>query len=700
MGRVRTRGLLRGGPPSLRQRPADIVGVVGADDLVWLAVPPAAGLVMAATIWLAPLLARLVRPAPSWKPFPAAVQAGLIRPEPVEQTRFLVAATAPFVVIALWLALRRWHRWRLRSSLLATGYVVAVQVVIAAVVAACWVSQRSAHEWFADKTLLVGAGLGAGLLALAWKGWIVPKSIVGAAGRGRRLVGLGIATLFTAVWLLPAVYRTPTATLIPARLGVLFQIQFVQDEFASVLNGRTPMVDFGAQYAKLLPFLVAPVLAVLGPSVGVTTGVLAGLGLLGLIAVYGTFVVLTEDPVSALVLYIPFLALSLFTLTYIGAERINLATLAGVIPIRVLGPFVLGWLCSRQLRKGSDRARIALFMAAGLVAINNTEYGAASFVALGLALWCGHDGRSSGWGRARRLSAQAVAGAVLSGVAVCALTLLRSRSLPNLANLSNVTRVFAVEGFGMEPIQPTLGLHIIIYLTFVVALAMGVMGAVGSDDASPQARVLRGLLAYSGLLGLGAGTYWVGRSDPLALFGMFPTWGLSLAVLCWALLRQAAARPTMAPATVARWALPAAGILLAFGLMMTVVVQIPSPAAQLRRLTAEGPEIPQYAERVRFIAGRTTRGEPVAILASAGHLLARDAGVQDVSPYASEASIVFYEQMDLLLGTMSRSGASKAFVEPTWSEISAYLAQKGYRTFATDEASGLTVWQRALGGPG
>lgn len=114
---------------------------------------------------------------------------------------------------------------------------------------------------------------------------------------------------------------------------------------------------------------------------GVTTGVLAILGLLGLLAVFGIFVVLTEDPLAALALYVPFLATTLLTPVYIGDERINLATLFGVVPIRVLGPFVLGWLCARQLRKGTDTARVALFAGAGLVAVNNTEYGATSVVA-------------------------------------------------------------------------------------------------------------------------------------------------------------------------------------------------------------------------------------------------------------------------------------------------------------------------------
>jgi len=692
MGRLRT-SVLQGGPPVDPADGSDAEGDSVHDDLIWLALPAAAGLVVAAMIWLAPPFGRLVHPAPSWKPFPTAVQAGLIRPEPVEHTRFLLAVVAPFLVVALWLALHRRLRRRGRTARVASWFVLLVHMAIAALLVACWIAQKRAHEWFADTTLLVATAIGFALYAMAWRGWIVPARPA-AGGRGRRLLGLGIAFVLTGYWLLSAVYRTPTAVNMPNASGELLQIQFVQDEFVSVLNGRNPLVDFSAQYAKLLPFATAPVLAVLSPSVGTTTCLLAALGLLGLLAAYGMFVVLTEDALAALVLYVPFLALTLFTLASIGDERTTLATLFGVVPIRVLGPFVLGWLCARQQRRDGESARVLLFTGAGLVAINNTEYGAASFVALGFALWCAHDERSLGWPRARRLLGQAFLGAAISVVGVSLLALVRSGSLPDVANLSNLTRVFAVEGFGMEPIRPTLGLHIVIYLTFVASLITGIVGATRSDHMSPQARVQHGLLIYSGLLGLGAGAYWAGRSDPLALFGMFPTWGLSVAILCWAVLRGAAARPQMSHGSLVRWALPTTGVLVTFGLMVTVVVQVPSPASQLRRFTADGPAIPQYAGRVQFIAARTLPGEPVAILAPAGHLMARDAGIVDVSPYASEASIAFYEQMDLLLGIMRRNGATKLFVGPTWPETSAYLAEKHYVTVTREPAVGLTEWEQ------
>lgn len=249
----------------------------------------------------------------------------------------------------------------------------------------------------------------------------------------------------------------------------------------------------------------------------------------------------------------------------------------------------------------------------------------------------------------------------------------------------------------MQPIRPILGLHVVIYLTFVVSLVAGVVDVIRSEDFSPRARILRGLLVYSGLFGLGAGAYWVGRSDPVALFGMFPTWGLSVAILCGAVLRVAATRPPMEPATLA----PArvAGNRCPARLRAHDHRCGSDSFPRLAGATVHwrGSRHPPYAARVQFISDRTVREEPVAILAPVGHLLARDAGVLNVSPYAFEASIVFYEQMDLLLGIIRKSGATKVFVGPTWAETSAYLAEKGFVAIASDAASELTAWQQSPG---
>lgn len=666
----------------------------GDDQALWLAILPTAGILVAALLWLVPPLARLAYPAPSWRPYPSAVQLGLIRPEGTEQTRYLLATTAPIILVGMWLLLRRLRPGRLPQGV-SKVVVVAVEVTAAVLGIACWAAQKRAYHWFDDTTLAVAAVVAATLVAASYRGWLAPSSAVGVRRRLRDVGAAAIAVVVTAYWLLPAVYNTTNAVTV-ARLGQLRQIEFLQDELASVLGGRTPMVNFASQYSKLLPFVAAPIFGVLSPSIGVTTAFLAFLGILAFLAVYGIFVVLTEDRMTALILYLPFLALSLYTLLTTGDERFNLSTLFGVVPIRVLGPFVLGWLCARQLRGGIGRGGVLLFAGAGLVAINNTEFGAAAFLALGLALWCGHDGRCGGWARARRLTIDAVIGGTIAVAAVCALTLVRSGSLPDPGYVVNLTRVFAVEGFGMEPIRPNLGLHILIYVTFVAAIVAGVTGGVASEDFSPRARVLRGLLAYSGLLGLGAGAYWVGRSVPSALFGMFPTWALAVAVLCWAVLRGVAARAgTPLLGQQVRRVLPAAGILLGFGLMVTVLAQVPTPASQLRRFRADGLAVPQYEARVKFIAAGSPRGEHVAILAPVGHLLARDTGVVNVSPYADETSIAFYEQMDLLLDGMRKSGVRTVYVAPTWPETSSYLAEKGFVAGLLDTASGLTRWTRS-----
>ena len=46
-------------------------------------------------------------------------------------------------------------------------------------------------------------------------------------------------------------------------------------------------------------------------------------------------------------------------------------------------------------------------------------------------------------------------------------------------------------------------------------------------------RTLTGMLAYAGLFGFATGGYFVGRSVPWQLWGLFPAWGFALSLLGW-----------------------------------------------------------------------------------------------------------------------------------------------------------------------
>jgi hypothetical protein len=63
---------------------------------------------------------------------------------------------------------------------------------------------------------------------------------------------------------------------------------------------------------------------------------------------------------------------------------------------------------------------------------------------------------------------------------------------------------------GSGPTMPLLGLHVAIYLTYVAAIGTATVRAVRGEDG----RLLTGLLAWSGVFGLGVGAYFAGRSTP------------------------------------------------------------------------------------------------------------------------------------------------------------------------------------------
>lgn len=697
---VRAEPGLRPAPQAPRR--ARTKAPVAPAHLAWLAVVPV-GLVSLVLLVVAPALGGAVLPDPSWTAFPSVNALWPVRPEPGDQMSYLVSLAAPVVVIVLvalgWKQVRGCRRRRRLEAV-----VIGVQVAGLALAVTCWVLQRSSYRWFSGGSLVVAILMACGLLLLArGRGlWARPRRV----SNRRRLHGwlaLGTVVVVSGVWLLPSVYLDSNVA--GGHEHVRLHLQFTFDEFLSAINGRTPTVDFVPQYSRVLPFLVAPVLEVFGSTVGVFTWTMWALSLIAVVAVYLMFRVVTGGPVAALVPWAPFVGMTMFTLQRTGAERVYLPNYYGLVPLRVVGPFVVAWLCAVQLRKPRRGGGLALFLLSGLVALNNPEFGVPCFVGVVAALWCGHDGSLPGWRRARMLLAQAAVGFVAALALVSLYTLLRTSSLPRWSYFNHFARIFAVEGFAMLP-MPLFGLHVVIYLTFFAAL----LGALtqGISAQGHRDRALIGMLAYSGVLGLGALSYWVGRSHPAALFGMFPTWGLAVALLAWWVLSSVARRSSTSAATVRVWVLPSAATLVVFGLMATTIPEIPSPGPQLSRLDATVPppaapppsalEVPssfslsRRSAAVRFVSDFTSPGEHIGILASLGHGVAERSGVVNASPYTHPLSIVFEEQMDFVLDELGKEGARKIFLGPSYYEIPDYLRKKGYEMMASDEESRLSLW--------
>jgi hypothetical protein len=221
-----------------------------------------------------------------------------------------------------------------------------------------------------------------------------------------------LVVVVSGLGLLPAVFQD--SNLADAQGAVRGHLQFTFDEFMSATNGRTALVDFIPQYSRLIPFLAEPVFRLFGATIGTFTWAMWVLGVTAMVSIYLMYRTVTGGSWAALVPFAPFLAVTILAIRRVGDERIALANLYGVVPLRVLGPFVVACLLAHELRRPRRGRSLALFSLAGLVAINNPEFGLPCFVGLGTALWCGREGGIGGWRQTRQLGTQAAGGALVS----------------------------------------------------------------------------------------------------------------------------------------------------------------------------------------------------------------------------------------------------------------------------------------------
>ena len=321
-----------------------------AEDVAWIGLWPAALALLAAIAWLGPPLSDLL-PDPSTQFFVEAQP--LIKPEPLEQARFLLAVVAPLGLagIVIWLGSAAPAQRRLDLP------AIALQLGLAALVV--WAVLEQEHElplldpdYFSPlllsvPVLVAGVVIGAGLFALALaRRW--PFAAVAAPARissGRRWAAFAIALALTALWLLPAVFTD--ANLSEGGAIPSGHVPVQAQDFYAVTNGLTPMVDYIAQYVQLLPLVFAPVLEPFDLSITASSVLMVVLSVLALLAIYGVFLRVTGRPLAALSLYVPFLALALFPWSDEGLRHEFNGSYYAFFPGRYLGPFVVAWLATR-----------------------------------------------------------------------------------------------------------------------------------------------------------------------------------------------------------------------------------------------------------------------------------------------------------------------------------------------------------------
>jgi hypothetical protein len=674
-----------------------------AEDLAWLGAIGAAILLAGAFALVTGRLGTLY-PEPKGDVF--AVWRPLIQPEPREEVRSMLALAAPFVLAGLILGVG--SRGPARRSL--DPLIVAAQAVAAGLLVWAVLEQSRASGFLYDyfqpyllsvPNLVAGAMIGLALTAtiLGWSG-AVPASVSRTAERlrGRGGLAFAIALAVTVIFLLPAVVTDATVGEMGPLAGGHIPVQ--AEDYFSVVNGRTPLVDYIAQYSNLLPLALAPILAAFDSSITAFSIAMCVFSAVALLAVFGAFRESTRSWWWGLALYLPFLALALFPWHDQGPFRNFNATYYAVLPGRYLGPLILAWLCVRSVRRPIPIW--ALFGLAGLALFNNAEFGTGALLALIVGVCAGWDQTVPLRKRVGRLAVEGAAGLLGAAVLVCAVILIRSGELPDPRLLTYFNRLFLRDSYGLVS-MPTLGLHWALYATYAGALLTAAVRYVRDDPN----RALTTLLAYAGAFGLVSAMYFVGRSSQFQLMLLFPAWGLALAPLAWVAARSLR-NGRANRARLVRLLIPTCAALIGFGVAISALDRVSPPWRQVDRLSTGGHGANDLLGAQRFVEANTEPGEPVLIIGTTlDHRVAERAGIENVSPLNDLTSLISPAEADRSLDQLEEAGGTEVFESVSSSpeaggglffripEFAAILRARGYRLVGADPESGLRLWRRA-----
>jgi len=615
----------------------------------WLAAVPAAAIALLAALLLGPSLGAVLLPTPRAEFWPA-IGAISVAPEPTEQARYLILLTAPLLLAAFTLLLARRAPASLAQA--APAAVPLVELAAAAFVVVCFVVQATAiaqdspdpEPYFDLRSIVVAVGIATAIAAVASTPRLRARwSRLTRESPGRRVLVVLLVLAAVAVTLLPAINTDGSIAAAPSQVS--FHLEFIYDEAMAVLDGRSPLYDFATQYASLLPYLLAGSMALFGTSLALFTVVLALLDAAALLSLFAVLRRVTRSSLAALLLFVPVLATSAWQLRGDSVQRFSLVNYFGVLPLRLVGPFVLAWLLARHLDRARPRSSWPLFLLGGLVAINNLDFGVPALGATAFALLFAQAQPRT------RIARDATIGLGAALALVVAFVLLRTGAPPHFSLLTRYADIFARKGFGMFPIRPLIGVSSVIFLTYVAAIACATVRAIRRDAE----RTLTGLLAWIGVFGLGAGSYYVGRSRAEQLYYMFPIWAFALTLLTVVAVRWLAAsgrRPT--PAVLA--------CLVGFGLLVCSLGQTAAPWSQVRRIATDEPPILQEPIGEQFVALHTRPRESVLIMSLLGHRIAVRLGLDDVEPYTGNRSIFTIEQLRESLAALRDADGQKVFV--------------------------------------
>jgi len=651
-----------------------------AATAAWAWALPCAAVTAALVAWLGPPLSHVLYPG---RPLPVlpTVEAN---PEPVEDTRYLLSLLGPILLaVALLPAAPRLARSQRAGRALA----LAAQALGLAAIVLCVVRQFGPSwriEFFTVGQLVGAAALTGALVLAARRGWLSGWRF---EPRWLALAAPALALVLTALWFLSYLQTAQTI----CTYGDCYNTAFMADETFAVLNGLTPLVNHTAAYGSLWPFVFAPIMALAGKTLFVWSLLMWALTVAMLLALFGVLRRVTRSSLAALALYLPVMV---FTWYAASRDVHNPIEIYQQVPMRTAGPFLLAYVAARRLERvarGAPAAIWPLGLAAGLVALNNADFGLAALGATVAALlWSDPPRTRRALGR---LAGQLALGLLAAYALVALVALIRAGALPNPAKAVAFARLYTRAGVGVWPLLRLFGLPLAIYLTYAAAIGVASVRALrGAEN-----RTLTGMLAWSGIFGLGSAAYYMGASTILAIATLFPAWGLCLALLAVVAIQQIAARRDRLPG------LPALAALFGFALIATFLAMPPArlmPWTQVQRIESEPIYAPPDAEPMErpadpafraFVAstpeanGRFTirRGAPVAFFTATGHLLADAYGIRDVVPYTGR-SVFTRAQFDDALDALHAAGGSTVLVPSLiLPRIAALLAARGFRVQTT-----------------
>jgi hypothetical protein len=664
------------------------VRMLHPSETAWIAALPCAVAVSVALVWLGPVLGHGILAADAEPLWPRGVLYVFGQPEPVKHARYLIALLGPVLLVGA-IVLGSVRRVGL-SPVAIRGLVLASQAALVALLVAAVLGQHKLllpsryTLWpvFSGRKLAFAALLVL-LFLLAVRRDAVAKAIARASRdtRALRIACVVVAGVLAAVWLLAELDTERSA-------GESGGLYWTQDDPYAVLDGRTPLVDFHPLYGQLLPYGSAVVLRAFGGSSLVFTLLMAGLSVLALLLVYATLRRVARSSALALALYLPLLAAGFLLVGgFPNGVVVSPVRLAAMWPMRYGGAYLLLWLTARHLDRAAPRRVFVLAFIAGVLSIDNLQFGGSAFAASVVALLCFRPRWS--WRALSRLAAELTAGLLAAVLVVALATFVRSGELPSVHILLEFPRIFGTTGYTAIP-MPTLGIHLALYATFVAAIATAAARWVsGREDP-----LLTGMLAWSGVFGLLAGAYFLGRSDELKLVSLFSAWLLAVAFLAVAVLRGLAARGWRRPG------IPEVVVLFGLVLALCSWNEVPRPWSQVARLRDVKLPLAYQKAADRFVADHTRPGDKVAIFIQNGHRIAYELGITNVAPYAFIEAMVVKSQMTTLLDTVRREHAHRIFI-PVDQMVDAQLAELTDAGFAPQPGGDewFAMWSDDAGRP-